>query len=73
MQTENKEVLRQKTYSFGKTAYDVYVSLFELVNMLPKAIKIDGNAPRIQELINARDDMLQIHRDTYDSANKDLI
>lgn len=70
---KSKEEIRDIFYDYSMIMYDCYCKLWDICNLLPNVLDIDGNSPRKKELLEARDRLLQLHQRSMDFVNGDLM
>ncbi len=70
---KSKEEVRDLFCSYSEMMYDCYCKLFDLCNELPRVLDIDGNSPRKTEMLKMRDELLELHYNSMDLVNNDLI
>ena len=69
---KSREEVHDLFCEYSKMMYDCYCKLFDLYNDLPKVLDIDGNSPRKKELLDMRNELLQLHYDSMDYVNNSL-
>jgi hypothetical protein len=70
---KSKEEIRELLYQYSMLMYDCYSKVWDLCAELPHVIDIDGNSPRKAEMLQIRDELYQLHLDSMEYVNTDLL